>query len=142
MSQDNLDVVRSSFAAWNRGDVEAFAALYAQDAEWDMTRFSGWPEDTRSDSVKSFFEDMFTAFEGIQVEAERLVEVGSDQVFAYARMEARGKGSGVPVGSPAFWQLCTVRGGKILHVITYSDQAEALADAGLQEKRRPSARLR
>ena len=42
MSQENVEVVRASFEAWNAGDMEALSKLH--DPEVTMRMPEGWPE--------------------------------------------------------------------------------------------------
>jgi ketosteroid isomerase-like protein len=42
MSQENVEVVRASFEAWNAGDMHAWGALLAPDVTWHPTQ--DWPE--------------------------------------------------------------------------------------------------
>ena len=42
MSQENVEVVRASFVAWNERDMDAYRDLYAHDAVLRMPE--GWPE--------------------------------------------------------------------------------------------------
>ena len=42
MSQENMEVVRRSFEAWNAGDMDAFRELYDPDAIMRMAE--DWPE--------------------------------------------------------------------------------------------------
>jgi ketosteroid isomerase-like protein len=42
MSQENVEVVRAAFIAWNAGDMEALRELYDPDAI--SRRFQAWPE--------------------------------------------------------------------------------------------------
>ena len=42
MSQENVEVVRAAFEAWNAGDMGAFRELY--DPDVIATPLEGWPE--------------------------------------------------------------------------------------------------
>ena len=42
MSQENVEIVRAVFAAWNAGDMDAIRELYHPDAV--MRSAEGWPE--------------------------------------------------------------------------------------------------
>jgi ketosteroid isomerase-like protein len=45
MSQENVEVVRAVFGAWNAGDMDALRELYHPDAVLRMPE--GWPEPGR-----------------------------------------------------------------------------------------------
>jgi ketosteroid isomerase-like protein len=37
MSQDNVEIVRASWDAWSRGDMQALFDFYDPEVEWDIT---------------------------------------------------------------------------------------------------------
>jgi len=41
MSQENLELVRRTWEAWERGDMEAIFAFYDPDIVWDFSRAAG-----------------------------------------------------------------------------------------------------
>jgi ketosteroid isomerase-like protein len=136
MSERDVEVVRRSFGAWNRGDIEGFIALYHRDCEWDFSRFDGWPEESvyaGHSALRRLFEQWLSAWEDFHVEPQQLRAVGDNRVLAQARTFSRGKKSGAYVESPPFYQLCTLREGKVLRVTNYTDPDEALEAAGLSE---------
>jgi ketosteroid isomerase-like protein len=42
MSQENVEIVKAGFEAWNAGDMDAFRELY--DPDLIMRAMEGWPE--------------------------------------------------------------------------------------------------
>ncbi len=73
----------------------------------------------------------FEAFDQVDFEIEDLVQSG-DEVVAFIRSRGRGRRSGLVVDQrlPSVW---TVRGGRVVRVRGYRDDAEALDAAGLSE---------
>ena len=43
-SQENVEVVRRGWDAWQRGDMDALVSIYAPDVVWDLSDFRNWPE--------------------------------------------------------------------------------------------------
>jgi uncharacterized protein len=132
VSQENIELVRSAFDAWNRGDVEAFADHMVEDVAW--LEVSGRPEGGVSERrgrnrLRHSLESLFEAWESYRLEVERIAGVGN-RVVAVVREVARGRASGLEVDS-RWGYLITVDGGQIVRVEAYRDAAEALHVAGL-----------
>ena len=128
----NLDLVKSAFDAWNRGDIEAFADHTAEDVAW--LEVSGRPEGGTSerlgrDRMRKSLESLFEAWESYRLEPEQIHDLG-DRVLAVVRERARGRTSGVEVDS--LWgYLITVHAGQIQRIEAYRDPDRALEIAGL-----------
>jgi ketosteroid isomerase-like protein len=134
MSPENVELIRRSFDAWSRGDVDGFVALYHPDCKWDFSHFDGWPEEdtyTGHSGLRRLFEQWLSAWEDFRVEPEELTPVDDERVLVQARTFSHGRGSGVYVESPPFWQVCTLREGKLLRVVSYTDGDEAREAVGL-----------
>ena len=132
MSAENVEVVRRAAEAWNRDDLDAVMALYAEDvvavapAEWpEAGTFSG------RDAVREQFARLKDSWEEERIEQDELIDLG-DRVLALDRWVGKGKGSGLELERPG-GTLITLRGGKIVRIEFYSDQSEAREAAGLEE---------
>jgi uncharacterized protein len=133
-NQFKIELVKSAFDAWNRGDIEAFAEHLAEDVAW--VEVSGRPEGDASerlgrDRLRQSLESLFEAWESYRLELERICEVG-DRVVAVVREVARGRASGLEVDG-RWGYLVTVGEGQIVRIEAYRDAALALRTAGLGE---------
>jgi uncharacterized protein len=131
-SKTNLEMVESAFDAWNRGDMDSFAAHVAEDVAW--LEVSGRPEGGTSESLgrerlRQSLEALFEAWESYRIEVERIQDVG-DRVVAVVREVARGRASGVQIDG-RWGYLITVENGTIVRIEAYRDAAVALGLAGL-----------
>jgi uncharacterized protein len=70
-------------------------------------------------------------FEDLRVTVEEIIDAG-DQVVLVAHHQGRGRKSGVEVDA-RFYEVYTLRGGKVLRIDEYADRAGALEAAGLRE---------
>jgi uncharacterized protein len=133
MSEENVEVVRRAFEAFNRGDLKGMVADVAPTFEYVATGAipgaggvyrgpEGW---------RDFVGWIWDQFESPRVEIRELTEVG-DQVLVSVTMRGRGKLSGVEA-SWDVWQLWTVRDGEVVHGQGFTTKAEALEAAGLRE---------
>jgi uncharacterized protein len=130
---EKLALVESAFDAWNRGDIDGFARHVSEDVAW--LEVSGRPESGTSerfgrDRLRHSLESLFDAWESYRLEVERIDDVG-DRVLAIVREVARGRSSGVEVGSRRGY-LITVENGEMARVEAYRDPAQAVRAAGVQ----------
>jgi ketosteroid isomerase-like protein len=134
VSTANLELVRSAFEAWNRGDIDGFAGHAAEDVAW--VEVSGRPEGPAGERrgrerMRRSLGTLFEAFESYHLEVERLHEVG-DRVVAIVREVAKGRASGLEIDG-RWGYLITVKRGQIVRIEAYRDAEVALQAAGIGE---------
>jgi ketosteroid isomerase-like protein len=132
MPEENVELVRRSFEAWNRNDWEALKQLY--DADVEAVAPTGWPETgviRGYDEVRIQFERNKDSWEEEHVEIDEIREVSPELVLARIRWVTKGKESGIPFESPIS-TLFRLRG-RIVRIEYYFNHAEALEAAGLAE---------
>lgn len=131
MSQENVEILRHAWKAWERGEWDALYALYHPDIVWDATALEG--PITRIyhglDGVRQYFSDWLESFEAHEARAEKFIEAGDD-VIVGIRLKGRGKASGVEV-EMARSNVYRMRDGLAVRVELYETEAEALEAAGL-----------
>jgi ketosteroid isomerase-like protein len=133
MSQENVEMVRRAFQAYDRGDIDRALADFAPDCEYFATGaipgrsgvFRG-PE-----GYKEFFGWLRGEFDEARVDIDELIDAGESVVVA-ATIRGRGKQSGAPA-SWNIWQVWTVQNGKFVRGRGFTNRAEALEAAGLSE---------
>jgi uncharacterized protein (TIGR02246 family) len=134
MAQDDLALVESALAAWNRGDIDAFARYMAEDVAW--LEVSGRPEAPQAErrgreSIRGALESLFEAWESYHLDVERLEQAG-DRVLAVVREVGRGRTSGMEIDG-RWGYLITVADGQIVRVEAHREAEHALRAAGLSE---------
>jgi ketosteroid isomerase-like protein len=131
MSQENVEVVRRAFAAWNAGDMDALREFFDPDVIARPPRH--WPEPgpfVGRDALMRQFDQMRATWDADALEfLTDFVHAGDRVLVRYAW---RGVGQG-PESTIELSYLATVRKGKILNVEFIWDHAEALKAAGLSE---------
>jgi ketosteroid isomerase-like protein len=125
----NLDLVRSIYAAWERGD---FSSAEWAHPEIEYVTVDG-PSPGSSTGLAAMAEgmrDFLSAWEDWRVEAEEYRELDGGRVLVPFRFSARGKTSGLDVGQMRTKgaSLFHVRGGKVTRLVQYFDRERALAD--------------
>ena len=128
----NLDLVRSIYSAWERGDYSS--------AEWahpdiEYVQVDG-PTPDRSTGVAEMgrrWGDFLSAWHGWSTEAVEYREVDQDRVFVLTHFSGRGRTSGLELGKT--WangaSLFHIHGGEVTKLVLYLDADRALADLGL-----------
>lgn len=128
MPDEAIDVTRSWFETWNRGDLDAFIDLYAEDAQ--MIPPAGWVESGAIEgraAIRRFFEGLKEAWEGEDVAVLHEVFRAGDRVVSRMEWRVRGRVSGIDT-QLAITNVNTIRNGKIVHQQHYLDHEEALSD--------------
>ena len=134
MSQENVEIVRRAFEAFNARDLDRhYVEFFDREVEW---RTSVEDPDAAThrglQAYKRYVERWLESFEGLHADVEEYIDAGDDRVFTWNRYAGRGRESGVP----ADWYLAiifTIRDGKIVRAEEYFDRAEALEAVGLAE---------
>jgi len=130
---ENLDLVRSIFAAWERGD---FSATRWADPEIEFV-FADGPSPGNWTGVAGMAEgwrDWISAWDVHRVEAAEFRELDGERVLVFVHHTGRGKTSGLElrqIGASGA-NLFQIRGGKVTRFVIYLDRDRALADLGLE----------
>jgi ketosteroid isomerase-like protein len=131
MSEENVQIVRRAYEAFDRGDLEAILDdVHPEVVSWAHPRGSEGRYEGR-DGVIQFITDWIESFDEFTLVPEDFRDAG-DKVVVRTLQRARGKGSGVPVEGH-FWLVHHMRDGKAFQIDLYDDEAPALEAAGLSE---------
>ena len=128
--QRNIEIMRSGFAAWNAGDMEALRELYDPDTVLRMPK--GWPEPgpyVGRDAVMQAWADLRETWRSDALEALGESIAHGDHVAT--RMIWHGAGAG-PEASMEFTAVYTLRDDLVVHQEFFWDHADALAAMGLR----------
>ena len=131
MSQENVEVVRAMWDAFLRGDAERALAAFHPDVVWDGRNLPDGRVARGVGEVIDHVSGWAAVWEEWTVDVERVVDADDDQVLLIMRERGHGR-SGMPMDEHHA-EIYTVRDGKIVHRIGYSDTAEALEAVGLRE---------
>jgi ketosteroid isomerase-like protein len=130
----NLDLVRSIYADWERGD---FSSVDWADPEIEYEqadgpspgKWKGLPATARA------FRDWLSAWEGWTADAEEYRELDDERVLVMTTSSGRGKSSGLKVQQMGFAHganLFHLRDGKVTTLVTYWNREDAITDLGLE----------
>jgi ketosteroid isomerase-like protein len=131
MSQENIEVVRAVYDAWNADDMDAVRELH--DPAVVQRAPEGWPE-----------PGPFVGREAVMRQFERLRETWDDDILepigdfidvadrVVVRYRWSGTGRG-PAWNPELTGIFTLRQGKVVYEEFFWDHAEAFETVGLSE---------
>jgi ketosteroid isomerase-like protein len=134
MSQENVEVARSIYAAWGRGDFGS--------AEWahpeiefvvaDGPAPGSW---TGVAAMAARWRDDLSTFAELRSVADEYRALDDERVLVLVHFRGRGKASGLEVADIQMKgaNLLHVRGGKVTRLVLYWDRENAFADPGLAE---------
>jgi len=131
MTQDNIDLIKAVFRAWDESGVEGIVEFFHDDIEYfpmeegDVIR--------GHDAMRRYYERWLEAWEEFEIGPTEFLATG-DRVFNGIELEGRGRGSGVEVAME-YWQVWLIRDGKAARWEEFLDRGEALKAAGLSPRR-------
>lgn len=125
----NLELVRSIYADWERGDYRS--------GEWAHPEievvFADGPSPGRWTGVTAMAEtyrEFPSAWEGYRSAASQHREIDDETILTLATISGRGKMSGADVANQVA-NLFRIRDGKVTRLVIYWDRDRAFADLGL-----------
>jgi ketosteroid isomerase-like protein len=136
MSQENVEVAKAFFDAYNARDSEAMDRLLHPDAK--MTTLSargGLGGEWGQGTTGRYFEQLDEAWADFRIEVEHYRELGQ-RVVALGVARGAGKSSHIEVASD-FAVVFVVKDSQILFLDTYDDWKAGLEAVGLQERPLP-----
>ena len=131
MGQENVEVFRAAFAAWNTGDMNALRELY--DPYVIARPPEDWPEPgpwVGRDAVMRQWEQMRETLATDALEPISDFIDGADRVVVRQIWHTAGYG---PDANMEMTHVITVRKGRIVYQEFFWDHAEALETLGLSE---------
>ena len=130
MSDADLETVRGSYEALNRGDVESALEALDPEAVWrDSAELPGGGEFRGRRSLQRFLQDFLAEWRDFHQEIEQTVASG-DRLALTIRLTAVGRSSGIAVDT-RYAHVWTMRDGRGVRVDAYRDpDAAALRERG------------
>jgi ketosteroid isomerase-like protein len=131
---ENLDLVRSILAAWERGD---FSSAEWADPEIEYAVIADGPTSSNTTGLVGMakgFGGFLSAWEDLRVVVEEYRELDGERVLVLTHASGRGRTSGLVLGEMRTGgaNLFHVRGGKVTRLAVYPNRERALADLGLE----------
>ena len=135
MSQENVEVVRQLFEAFNRQDASAVAELWAPDGDWRPAFIGGGQLEGAvfrgPEGMAKFVEVQSEAWESVHADPVKMRDLGGT-VLVEVHLSAVGRGSGAPV-DVVNWNVFEVLDGRLTSGTAYTSHGKALKAVGLAE---------
>jgi ketosteroid isomerase-like protein len=132
VSSANLDLVRSVYAVWERGD---FSSVEWAHPDIELV-FADGPDPSKRTGLTEMsagFGDFLRAWEDFHVKATEYREVDEERVLVLVQFSGRAKTSGVALGHMETTNAVVfhIHDGEVRRVLLYWDRERALVDLGL-----------
>lgn len=131
MSQENVDVVRSTFEAFQRRDLDAFLGCLDPDVEYRSLVLEVEGTYRGHEGMRRWWDGLLAVFPDWNPQIVDSHEVGQG-VVSRVRAEGRGTGSGI-ARDKDIWHVAEVRDGRLWWSAFFRTEAEALEAAKLRE---------
>jgi ketosteroid isomerase-like protein len=133
MSQENVEIVKAWYDAFNREDWDAMIKDAAPGFELDFSRATGPVSGVFGlDQIRRMLGEFRELWESApRLESHELIEAG-DLVVVPSTQHLKGRG-GIEVSASATF-VWTIRNGAIERAVMYQEKEDALEDLGLSEQ--------
>jgi ketosteroid isomerase-like protein len=126
-----LELVRTGYELWNKGDVSGLAALcFSDDIEYrNSPEWPGQRVYRGSDAVARFLTEEVAeiiGLEGVRIES---MDVFGDEIVLALRAQTHGFESGIDFGEVPVFHVARIRAGRVSRVRVYLDESQALEAA-------------
>jgi ketosteroid isomerase-like protein len=129
MTQENVEIVRRSFDAFNVRDVDELVRLSDPDCEWLPFRAQLEGIVYRGhEGIRRFVRDMDEDWAAFRIDPLEFHDRG-ERVAVVGRLKARGRGGSVDIDSLAGF-VFELRSGRIMHITSHSNPEDALEALG------------
>ena len=131
MSQENVEITRRAFQAFDDRDLEALLALLDDDVE-AFPILAGMEGGYHGhDGIRRWWAGLLGTFPDFRAEVVEVRDLG-DLTLAVLHMRGHGVGSNTPVDAGA-WHVSRFRHGKCFGWRVYTSEREALEALGLSQ---------
>jgi ketosteroid isomerase-like protein len=132
MSGEKIDIIRSGYAAFSKGDVDALKPTVAENVDWGTSgAFPGLEPVYRGpDALERWMDAVLSAWEWFDVTIDAVLSDQDDFLVIRERLRGRGRESGAEVDMhlvSVYW----FEGGRLAKRRVFDSEREALAAVGL-----------
>jgi ketosteroid isomerase-like protein len=132
MSEENLEIVRRYYAAWNAGGLDTAREFWSDDFEWhDAPEMPDASVYRGAEAAAVHFRDLNEVLGTMEVHVDRLLPAG-DEVFVVLHVHLNAPRGGLPLDGPIF-ETVRIEDGKVSRIRLFLDEEQALEAAGLRE---------
>ena len=129
---ENLDLVRSIYANWERGD---FSSADWADPQIEFV-FADGPEPGRWSGVGEMsrrYGEWLSGWKDFSAAPDEYLVVDESRILALVHNRGRGRSSGLALDERSVANFFEIRDGKVIRLVLYWDRDRALAEVGLRD---------
>jgi ketosteroid isomerase-like protein len=130
VASTNLDIVRSIYAAWERGDYTS--------ADWADPQiefaFADGPEPGSWKGISNMsrrYSEWLSGWKDFSAAPEEYIVVDEKRILVLVHNRGRGRMSGLALDERSVANFFEISGGKVIRLVLYWNRNHALADLGL-----------
>jgi ketosteroid isomerase-like protein len=133
MSEENIEIVRRLYEAFNNGGIDAAEPYYASDIEmFDAPEFPDASRRTGATQVREMLSNyMETGWDG-RFDVQEYIDVEPEVIVVW-RMHARAPASGITLAPTTFFHVCQLEDGKLKRLWQFLSREQALEAVGLSK---------
>ena len=135
MSQENVEIARKAFEAFNRGGIRAMQEFWDPEIVWHTDPMVPEPGVYEGrEAVTAYLEGFIRAFGAWRLEVHDLIDLGGEDVLSV--MTALGRPLGQTQQETQFLEWCHIssnRNNKTVRIRSFLDRERAFEAAGLKE---------
>jgi ketosteroid isomerase-like protein len=132
MSEENVNILRQGYDAFNRGNIDTVMGLMDPNIEWQEPDVEGLPQRGTHHGPDAVANNVFGPvaenWDDFQVVPEEFLDA-DDRVIVLGHFQGRGKATGRTLDAP-YAHVWTLRDGKAVHFRSYTDTANFLQSLG------------
>jgi ketosteroid isomerase-like protein len=137
MSEENVEVVRQLYDAYERDDLATVYSIFDEEVEWDIARspladLGLAPIYRGHEGVRQFWREWFAVWGRVEFSYDEFIDAG-EKVLVVLRQRMRGKLSGIELSMDSYVQAWTLSEGKVARMEFFPTREDALKAAGLSE---------
>jgi ketosteroid isomerase-like protein len=125
----NVDLVRSIYADWERGD---FSSVEWAHPKIEFVTADGPEPGNMTAKASQELRDFLSVWDDYRTEVEEYRQLANERILVIARSIGRGKSSGAEIAHTRA-NVFHLEGGVVTRLVFYWDVQRALADLGLKE---------
>ena len=131
MSQENVEIVRATFEAFRRRDLDAFLRCFDPNVEYRSLVLELEGSYHGHEGMRSWWDSVLAVFPDWNPQLADTRDLGQ-HVLSRVRAEGHGTGSGISLERD-IWHLAEIRDGRMESSAFFRTEHEALEAAGLRE---------
>jgi ketosteroid isomerase-like protein len=131
MSQENIEVARRAFAAFNHRDLDTMLALAHEEIVVESRLVAMEGGYRGHEGVRRWWDNAFDVLPDYEIEVDEIRDLG-EFTLARLRAHAHGAGSAAPL-EEVIWHVARWHDGKCVWLRNCMTEDEALEAIGLQE---------